>query len=636
MESLGISYSNPQYVYFLGVWVLAVAMTILTYRWRKKALALLSVAQFKDAFNKPRFRSLKSFCGLFGLFFLVLALIGPQWGQKENPIKAEGLDICFGMDLSRSMLAEDVTPSRLQSAKNQLSIFMGRMGGDRAALVGFAGSSFIAAPLTTDHNAILSFLNPMGPSYISDQSTNLAVGVDSCLAALGLDEVDNRLEISDSAAKVIVLVTDGEETGSDFRGAIAKAENLGVPIYTFAVGTARGAPIPLRTQRGVEYLKDPQNRRQNVISKLQDKRIKELARRTGGKIFYLTNGVEAWKDFEDSIADYKRESIEAGTKLDKEARFQWPLLLAFLLLLIDFFLPETGLRSTTQSGSKTLAWAAIVLLLFGASTPSYAQNNKEERKSVSESTLMPWTIFRNNQGVKQQLENELAGARQSFEEALSDSASNWQLRFNWANNRLLMGLGSNENEEAQQTQVSPQVVKEALGEFQKLRDDLLEILPEETAMSHPALKVLDYQTGLAHELLQEKPQALQAYYRAQANTAEMTTIQEESIEAIKRLLAEPPGGGGGGGGDDESDNKENEGEGSGEQQNQDFKKGEYDKSQAEFNSDEVSKDQAQKILESVGSKEQEVKKRKAQQDAEEQQSRRGDEEGQSIGRGKQW
>lgn len=627
IDSLGISYGNPQYTYFLTVWFVLLGLIFVTYRWRRKALAQLQVAKVENAFSTPRMRNLKTFCGITGLLFLIIALIGPQWGQKENPIKAEGLDICFGIDLSRSMLAEDVTPSRLQSAKNQLSIFLGRMGGDRAALVGFAGSSFIAAPLTTDHNAIMSFLNPMGPSYISDQSTNLAVGVDSCLAALGLDEIENRLEISDSAAKVIVLVSDGEETGNDFRGAIGKAEKLGVPIYTFAVGTARGSPIPLRTRRGVEYLRDPENPGQNVISKLQDSRIKDLASRTGGKVFYLTNGVDAWKDFESSIADYKRESIEAGTKLDKESRFQWPLLIAFLLLLIDFFLPETGFGASKKARSQSFAWLLVMMTFGSLSNTANAQN-------LGEKSLMPWTIFKNNQGVKRQLENELAGARQSFEEALSDSASNWQLRFNWANNRLLMGLGS--SEEGAETQVSPQVVKEALGEFQKLREDLIAALPEQEHSQHPALKVLDYQTGLAHELLQEKEQALQSYYRTQANTAEMPSIHEESIGAIKRLLAESPAGGGGGGGEDESENQDSEGEGSGEQNKQDFKKGDYDKSQAEFNSDEVSKDQAQKILESVGSKEQEVKKRKAQQDAEEQQSRKGNEDGQSIGRGKQW
>jgi Ca-activated chloride channel family protein len=197
------------------------------------------------------------------------------------------------------MLAEDVQPNRLQAAKNQLTIFMNRIGGDRAALVGFAGSAFVAAPLTTDHRAIVNFMDPMNNSYISDQSTNMAVGVDACLTALGLDAVKERAEIEDFAAKVIVIVSDGEETGDDFRGAIGRAEKLGVPIYSFAVGTSRGGLIPIRNERGVEYLKDPDNPGANVISKLEEKKLKEIAEKTGGKVFYLVNGVEAWKEFEE-------------------------------------------------------------------------------------------------------------------------------------------------------------------------------------------------------------------------------------------------------------------------------------------------------------------------------------------------
>ena len=277
----------------------------------------------------PRNRRLKNILYVSGLAILALACLGPQWGQKEHAVRAEGLDICFALDLSNSMLAEDMSPNRLEQSKNQLSIFLQRLGGDRAAIAGFAGSGFVAAPLSVDHASLVNFLEPLNPTFVSDHSTNLGAGVDACMTALELDKVRSRDEISDAAAKLVVLVSDGEDTVEDSNEAIARAEKLGVPVYAMAVGTTKGAPIPVRDERGelLRYVKEP-GATEVVVSKLLDQGLKDLAKKTGGKVFYAASGVEAWNNFEKAIANYKRDSKDAGTKLDREDRFQWPLLLA--------------------------------------------------------------------------------------------------------------------------------------------------------------------------------------------------------------------------------------------------------------------------------------------------------------------
>ncbi len=497
-----------------------------------------------------------------------------------------------------------------------MTIFMQRMGNDRAALVGFAGSAFIAAPLTTDHRAIMSFLDPMNNSYISDQSTNLAVGVDACLKALGLESVKDRAEIADLAAKVIVIISDGEETGSDFRGAIARAENLGVPIYSFAVGTARGGPIPIRSERGVEYLKDPDNGGNNVITKLEEKRLKEMANKTGGKVFYLSSGVEILKDFEAALANYKRDSVDAGTRLDREDRFQWPLILAFLFLFLDFLIPERGFafRKRARRGQSNLGvWIAGALVLLSS--------QGARANPAADSTLMPWTIFRNNRALALYRKQALPEARKSFEDALSDNSRHFVLRFNWAATRLAMALPQQQGQE-----INQKILDEVSGELKKLLKEY-PVKAKEDAF----LKGLHYQLALALELKKQKEEALIHYYSALHQGPVNDKLDASTEEGIRRLLAESPQSGGGGGGGGQGENPEPQ---DGQEPPKNPQYGQQQR-KPEFQGTDIDQSQAQKILESVGSKEREVQKRRSQKEAQERQRERG-KDGQSFGRGKQW
>lgn len=631
MNDLGIGFANPEYAGFLFAWFGILGLTLYTIVWRRKTLEQLQVMKWPGAFDKPKARPYKLVMQVVGLLFLILALMGPQWGQKEKVVKAQGLDLCLALDLSRSMLAEDVMPNRLQAAKNQLTIFMNRMGGDRAALVGFAGSAFVAAPLTTDHRAIVSFMSPMNNSYISDQSTNLTVGVDACLTALGLETVKDRVEIEDLAAKVIVIISDGEETGDDFRGSIGRAVKLGVPIYAFAVGTSKGGLIPIRSERGIEYLKDPDNPGANVITKLDDKKLKEIAEKTGGKVFYLVNGVEAWKEFEEALQNYKRDSVDSGTHFDREDRFQWPLWVAFVLLLIDFLLPEIGLSFRGFMNFRNWIW----LLALGSSTLSRELLANSQEKS---SELNPITIYKNNKGVKLYSSRKNTEARQQFEEALADKSDNLILRFNWASNRLIMAFPQDgEGKTGPQGESNPKdmnqkILDESLGELQKIYQSYL---PQK--VEDEFYKALNYQLGLAYELKQSKTDALKHYYAALSLKPSNPKLDEFTQEAIKRLLVSDSSsdGGGGGGGQSDKKDKESNGDAQGDKEEQKPQYSQGQGQQPKFSGTDIDEQQAKKILESVQGKEQEVQKRKTQKEAKEK-GQRGNQEGQSFGRGKQW
>jgi Ca-activated chloride channel homolog len=311
-------------------------------RARKRVLAKWNLVRNDAlAFAKPKNRPLKTFCYLAGIFFVVLAYMGPQWGQKEQSLKTEGLDLCIAIDVSKSMHAEDILPSRLEQAKNQLTSFLPRLGGDRVTLVAFAGSAYIASPLTADYAALINYLAPLDPSFISNQSTSLDVALSSCLRALKITDTTTPESLEWESAKLIALVTDGEETNESSRPTIDRLKTLGIPVFSIAVGTQEGAKIPIRDERKQlrSYIKDRASG-SDAITKLLDESLKKLAQQTGGLVFYAENGLRAWEDFYQATKRFKRNAQDAGSKFSKEHRFQLPLLLAFLFLLWDLVLTE--------------------------------------------------------------------------------------------------------------------------------------------------------------------------------------------------------------------------------------------------------------------------------------------------------
>lgn len=589
------------------IWFGVIAAMIHAAQDRQKALAFLGLLGKKLAFAPPVYRKLKNALFLVGTFFALLASLGPQWGQKTHTIKAEGLDICFALDVSRSMLAEDLSPSRLAQAKNQLSAYLPRMGGDRAALVAFAGSGFVAAPLSVDHQALIDFLDPLEPDFITEQATNLAAGVDACLTALKLDEVRDRSEILDSAAKLIVLVTDGDDNVEDYKGALSRSEKLGIPIYAMALGTSKGGPIPLRNREGElqNYLKDKKNG-QPVLVKLEDKAIKEITKRTGGKIFFASDGLEAWKKFENSISDYKRDSRDAGTKLDREERFQWPLLIAFLILVFDFLLSETRMR-------LSLGLLALALI------PTLSARVEAAPNDVG-------AIYLNNKGVKAIKKNDLTTGLESLGGALARDATDLESRFNWATGKLLSSV-QKPKDPREKAQVNTKTLNEATQELERI---LKETPPNREAFR----KGVEYQLGQAYEAGNKIPEALESYYKSLSHLP-TPELDQETKKNISRLLTmQDQSGGGGGGGQNNQDQKSDQQ--GGKDKNPQY--GQQEQNQKpKFSGTEVTEDQARQILESVSGEEKEVQRRHARAQAKERAAKnRGERESEGATYPKPW
>lgn len=647
IESLGIYFSQADHWPYLLLLPLLIGFMIRTARFRRKIITDISAADSSSLFLRsssmiaPKARRFKHGLFLGGLFFVCLAALGPQWGQKAQVVKAQGLDVCFALDLSRSMLAEDASPSRLAQAKNQLSIFLPNLGGDRAALVGFAGSGFVAAPLSSDHAAMTGFLDPMDPSFVSNQSTNLATGVDACLTALGLDTVKTRDEMSDSAAKLIVLISDGEDQFDDYNDAVKRCENLGIPVFAMAAGTAKGSTIAIRNQKG-ELTGYVSQNQQPVMTKLEDKALKEIVRRTGGKIFYLSTGTDAWKNFSEATSNYKRDSRDAGTRMDREERFQWPLAIGFLLLLLDFLIPEAGLvlpfsRRKRQRKIKT----KLALLLLALHPAPHAQAASQPASATDTEVVVkpkapPRIVVDNNLAAVKMSKGDLPTALKKLEEALQRDSSNPVLRFNWATAKLFSSV----NKEGS---VNPKIADESIKELEALAKDL-------SAHPNPALtdlaKATQYQLGQGFELKKDIARALESYYRT-VTTGRVNDLDLKAKKNVSRLIAEQQnsGGGGGGSGEDQKQGKEGGKDDKKDEQGKDPKKPKPEKDgedhtdvrqKPKYSGTEISEDEARQILESVTGEEREVQKRKAQGEAKARASKESKEKDAGEAHTKQW
>jgi len=589
MEIFGIYFSRPDMIYSF-VFVIVVFFLLLRSRQqRRKALKTLGVDK---NFNVAKLRSLKNILLLIGFCFLSLSLLTPQWGQKKVTIKAQGLDLCFALDVSPSMLAEDVSPNRLEQAKQQLSIFLPKLGGDRASLVAFAGSAYLASPLSIDHNTLSNFLRPINPDFISDRGTNLNQALSTCFRALELDDAKDRIDLLTRSAKLIVIISDGENTSEDGLSELNKAKKLGVPIYAMAMGTTKGSPIPVKDRYGNlrTYIKDPASG-QPFISKLIDKDLKKLAAESGGKIFYTRQGISVWQDFRSAISNYKRESRDSGTKFAKEHRFQWPLFIGILLLLIEFFLAETAI----------LPLFPLLLFFFLGPKSTFAK----DQSSLN-------NIYQNKQALKMFKNKNFNLAQPHFDKSLEENPSSFINRFNWASNKLFSAVKKNDENAKEPVSIDKNKVDQALKEFQKMSEDY------NGRIADNANKILHYQKSQALELKGDLAAALESYYQALILEPGDHELNPKIKTNISRLLTalqqqkQQSDGQGEGKGDKE--NKEDKGQGKKQKKNP--KEGDdtpKQKQKPKYKGTELDNKQVEQILQSVAGEENDVQKRKAQE-----------------------
>ncbi len=314
---------------------------------------------------------------------LFVALARPQAGFEWKEVKRKGIDILMAVDTSKSMLPTDVKPNRLERSKLGIMDFVSKLEGDRVGLIPFAGTAFLMCPLTLDYDAFTQSLQALDTQIIPRGGTDLASAIREAEFAFS----------NNANHKILVLVTDGEDLEGEALSAAKEAAKNGLTIYTVGVGTPAGELIPLRKNgKGVTFAKDEKG--QVVKSRLDEKMLQEIARATGGQYEPLgqqAEGLEAIYQEKLSLVP-KQELAERKQKIPIE-RFEWPLLAAFLLLLVEFGLSDRkivrrGLPiiKTAQrrilKGTKGAQVAALLVLgfsLFPGFKTAYASPSKAEK-----------------------------------------------------------------------------------------------------------------------------------------------------------------------------------------------------------------------------------------------------------------
>jgi Ca-activated chloride channel family protein len=261
----------------------------------------------------------------------VVALARPQFGTRVETVRSMGQDIVVAVDLSRSMLAEDVAPSRLERARLAILRLMNRLDGDRIGLVAFAGDAFVQSPLTVDYSAAGMFLGAMHPDLMPVQGTDLGAALRVSLDALEQGARDTR---------VIVIVTDGEDHEGAFESELARAVEQGVRVHVVGIGSTEGVPIPEFDAQGrrVGFLRDAAGT--VVTTRLGDATLRTVAERTGARYVRVDAGGGALDALVEELARAQGEAIEERHVTQFEEQFQLFLVLACLLLMTEWLLPE--------------------------------------------------------------------------------------------------------------------------------------------------------------------------------------------------------------------------------------------------------------------------------------------------------
>jgi Ca-activated chloride channel homolog len=303
------------------------------YRRRKRLERFLSASMVSRlVLDYSRGKSYLRASLLACFFFLgALALSRPQWGVRTEMVKRTGVDVLLALDISYSMNTEDVSPSRLAKAKAEARGIIGRLRGDRAGLIAFAGSAAVLCPLTLDYGAVSLFLDTANPGSINDPGTSLAAAIRAANGAFIARE---------KKYKVMVILTDGEDLEGQIEKAAESARESGIIIYTIGIGTPDGKPIPERDAKGdiVEYRKDPSG--QVVISRLDERSLAEIASRTSGKYYRASTGEGELDQIYSEISGMEKKELESKLVQNFEDRFQYPLFLAVICLAFELWITE--------------------------------------------------------------------------------------------------------------------------------------------------------------------------------------------------------------------------------------------------------------------------------------------------------
>ena len=322
-------FANIEMLWWLLTIPVFVVVYIITTRRKRRQLVEFGdpelIAQLMPDASKSR--PIAKFCILMvALTLLIIATARPQYGQQEKTVKRQGIEVMIALDISNSMLAEDVVPNRLDRAKQMLSKMIDNMVDDKVGLLVFAGEAFTQLPITCDYVSAKMFLNTISPSLIPTQGTAIGAALQTAINSFG--------SLESEVGRAIILITDGENHEDDAVAAAKKAQELGIQVFVVGIGKPEGSPIPKPGTN--DYFKDRAG--QVVVSRLNEEMCQEIAQAGKGVYVRCDNTNTAMRAMQQELDRIATSEIESTVYADYNEQYQSFVLIALLLLIIDFFL----------------------------------------------------------------------------------------------------------------------------------------------------------------------------------------------------------------------------------------------------------------------------------------------------------
>lgn len=322
-------FAHPELLYLLAVIPLLIVFFVVMKRRKKKAIAefgnpellkpLMPLLSFKRA-------AWKFVMLLLALFFVILGVAGPQFGSKLQQVKKEGVELMIALDVSNSMLAQDIKPNRLEKAKMAVSRMVEKLTDDKVGMIVFAGDAYVQLPITTDYSSAKLFLSNISSDIVPVQGTAIGAAID--LAARSFTP-------ETETAKAIIVITDGENHQDDAVAAAKAAHERGITVHTIGMGLEQGAPIPEKGNPG-QFMKDGQGN--VVISKLDEETLKQIAKEGEGVYVRANNTEVGLTQLLDEVSRMNKSLLEERVYSDYAEKYQYFLLAGLFFVFVEFMI----------------------------------------------------------------------------------------------------------------------------------------------------------------------------------------------------------------------------------------------------------------------------------------------------------
>jgi Ca-activated chloride channel homolog len=325
-------FANPEYLYLFLLIPILILLWILNEFRRKRALKRLGnnelVIKLIPDMSKVR-PALKFVFQIIAFSMVVIVLARPQFGSKIEEVRRQGVEVILALDVSNSMLAQDIQPSRLERAKQAIARLVENLDNDKIGLIVFAGDAYTQIPITTDYISAKMFLSTISPEMLPRQGTAIGSAID--LAMKSFTPATNR-------SKALVIITDGENHEDDPVAKAKEAAAAGIIVHTIGIGSTDGVPIALSSTGSQDYLKDSEGN--TVITKLDENILKEIAVAGNGRYVRANNSNIGLDEVYNDIKKLKKQELEGKMFTEYNDQFQIFAGAALLLLLIDFMIMD--------------------------------------------------------------------------------------------------------------------------------------------------------------------------------------------------------------------------------------------------------------------------------------------------------